>query len=255
METFEVLRIKDKERERIKDRVAREVPLTIELNGKELVTLLCTPADLEDLIRGFLYTSGFIKQNKEIKKILIDEERGTARVKTSNKSLDKGLIFKRLYTSGCGQGTIFYRDIDLIHRRKLNSRFRISSHSLTKLMRQFREKSAQFIKTGGVHSAALTSGERILVFREDIGRHNACDKVIGRALATDLDLGNTALLTSGRISSEILLKTRKGKIPLVASRSAPTDQAVKLARAMQITLVGFARGKRMNIYSSEGRIS
>ena len=174
METFEVLRIKDKERERIKDRVAREVPLTIELNGKELVTLLCTPADLEDLIRGFLYTSGFIKQNKEIKKILIDEERGTARVKTSNKSLDKGLIFKRLYTSGCGQGTIFYRDIDLIHRRKLNSRFRISSHGLTKLMRQFREKSAQFIKTGGVHSAALTSGERILVFREDIGRHNAC---------------------------------------------------------------------------------
>ena len=94
METFEILRIKGGEKERVKDWVAREVPLTIELNGKELVTLLCTPADLEDLVRGFLYTSGFIKQNKEIKKILVDEERWTARAKINNKSFNRHLSFK-----------------------------------------------------------------------------------------------------------------------------------------------------------------
>ena len=84
METFEILRIKDRKRERVKDRVTSEVPLTIELNGKELVTLLCSPDDLEDLVRGFLYTSGFIKESKDIKKILIDEERWTAGVDVSN---------------------------------------------------------------------------------------------------------------------------------------------------------------------------
>jgi FdhD protein len=228
METFEILRIKDRKRERVKDQVTSEVPLTIELNGKELVALLCSPDELEDLVRGFLYTSGFIKENEDLEKILIDRERWTAKV----------------HTSGCGKGTV----------GGLNSNFQVASNNITKLMQEFRRKSTQFIKTGGVHSAALSSEEEILIFREDIGRHNACDKVIGRALLEGLDLEKMVLLTSGRVSSEILLKSQKGKIPLIVSRGAPTNQAVRLARQRQITLVGFARGTRMSVYSCEGRI-
>ena len=109
--------------------------------------------------------------------------------------------------------------------------------------------------TGGTHSAALSDGKDILVFREDIGRHNAIDKVVGYALVKNVTLKNTLLITSGRISSEVLFKVRKGGIPMVVSKSAPTNQAVKLAREMDITLIGFARGSRMNVYNGEKTVN
>ena len=103
-------------------------------------------------------------------------------------------------------------------------------------------------------TAAVADLKEILIFREDIGRHNAVDKVIGSALSKGILLEDKILFSTGRISSEIIFKTQKCKIPAIASRSAPTNQAVKLAKDLNITLVGFARGNRMNIYSNEERI-
>ncbi len=121
-------------------------------------------------------------------------------------------------------------------------------------MLMFQKRSEGYLSTGGTHSAALAEGRSILVFKEDIGRHNAIDKVIGSRLADKEDFGNKIMITSGRISSEVLLKIQKCSIPLIVSRSAPTNQAVKLAKDMDITLVGFARGSRMNVYNGQERI-
>lgn len=252
---FNIVRIKGAKREEVNDFLAREVPLTINLNGQELVTLLSTPEDIKDLVRGFLFTSGLVKPGEELKDFIIDKTRWEVWVNTKESPLDSSLIFKRLYTSGCGKGTIFYNMVDILYRHRLESNLKISVQSILSLMREFQRSSTLFKQTGAVHSAALSDGQNILFFREDIARHNAIDKIIGRALAEGIDMRDTIILTSGRISSEILLKVQKGMIPVVVSRGAPTDQAVKLAADLNITLVGFARGNRLNVYSAAERVS
>ncbi len=123
-----------------------------------------------------------------------------------------------------------------------------------KTVEDFQKRSHLYSQTGGSHSAAIADEKKILVFREDIGRHNAIDKVIGRSLEEDIFLEDKILLTSGRISSEVLLKAQKCHIPIIISRGAPTNQAVKLAQEMDITVSGFVRGKSMNIYTKPERI-
>ncbi len=121
-------------------------------------------------------------------------------------------------------------------------------------MEEFRKHSEIHRQTGGVHAAALADHTGMLVFREDIGRHNAVDKVIGAYLVQGSSFHDKLLLTSGRLSSEILQKAEACCLPIVVSRGAPTDRSVALARERNITLIGFARGRRMNIYSAEQRI-
>ena len=228
------------------------MPLTLNIGDKELVTLLCMPSDLRDLAVGFLFTSGLIKKIQDIKKIVINLEQWVAYIDLA--AADIEMVFKRLYTSGCGRGTLFYSASDLINRVKNVSNFKVEAVKINSLMTDFQKRSEIYLKTGGVHSAALADKEEILIFKEDIGRHNAIDKVIGQRLNEGGAFENTIMITSGRISSEVLLKTQKCKIPIVISRSAPTNQAIKLAKDMGITLVGFARGSRLNIYSAEERI-
>ncbi len=121
-------------------------------------------------------------------------------------------------------------------------------------MKEFQRRSDLYRTTGGVHSAALCDSEKILVFSEDVGRHNAVDKIFGRCLLEDIPTDDRMVVTSGRISSEILLKVARRRIPLIASKSAPTDLGVKLANDLGITLLGFVRGKRMNVYANRWRI-
>lgn len=254
MEKFEIKIIKGKERLSITDWVTEEIPLTIYLNNKELVTLQASPFDLEELIIGFLFTSGFINGKNAVKNIIIDPERWRAGVEIDNPNLLENLAFKRLYTSGCGKGIIYYNPIDLLQRTKVTSEFSISSDRVITLMKEFQKKSEEFKSTGGVHSAGLCNKEEILIFKVDIGRHNALDKVIGSAISKGISFEDKIFLTSGRLSSEVLLKVNKCCAPVIASSSAPTNQAVKLARGLNITLIGFVRGSRMNIYSGEARI-
>jgi len=115
-------------------------------------------------------------------------------------------------------------------------------------------ESELYRATGGVHSAALCDNRALLIFSEDIGRHNAIDKIFGKCLIEGIQTDNRVIITSGRISSEILLKIAKRNIPIIVSRSAPTSLAVKLANKLGITLIGFARGKRINIYTNDWRV-
>jgi len=253
-ETVKIIKIRDNVKEFVDDIVVEEVPLTLNVNDKELVTVLCTPIDLEDLVSGFLFTSGLIKKTRDIKKILINQEQWVAYIDLVDAAAMNDLVFKRLYTSGCGRGTLFYSVQDMVKRSKVVSEYKIDTERINALMGDFQKKSELYLKTGGVHSAALTDDKGILVFKEDIGRHNAIDKAIGQALKENISFENKIMITSGRISSEVLLKIQKCDIPIIISKSAPTNQAVKLAKDMRITLVGFARGNRMNIYSQDERI-
>ncbi|MFC2012745.1 formate dehydrogenase accessory sulfurtransferase FdhD [Chloroflexota bacterium] len=256
IERLPVRRITREGGKNIRDTVTRELPLTIIFNNRELVTLLCSPVDLRYLAIGFLTSGGLIGHRDEIKGILADDSRGVVRVETGDgKDPDAGLLTKRLITSGCGKGTAFYNVVDVKNRTVMKSDFSISPSDVFTLVREFQNRSQLFKSTGGVHSAALCDAGNILVFNEDIGRHNALDKVFGECLWEDIPTADRLIVTSGRVSSEILLKVARRDIPVLVSRSAPTDLGIKLANDLGVTLVGFVRGERMNVYSHERRIT
>lgn len=255
VEKIPVLRLSGESSSKIEDVVAREFPLTIILNNRELVTLLCSPKDLGYLAIGFLFSEGLIGNRAEIKKIMVDDQRGVARVETEGDDvLADELVFKRFITSGCGRGASFYSAADVQDQARIESQTKISTNEVRTLMSEFIRYSEVFKTTGGVHSAALCDNKSILVFNEDIGRHNAIDKIFGQCVLEDIPADERIIITSGRISSEILLKVAKRNLPILISKSAPTDLGVKLANDLGITLLGFVRGKRMNAYTNDWRI-
>jgi len=256
IERIPILRLTEESRNSIEDVVAREFPLTIILNDQELVTLLCSPKDLRYLAIGFLFSEGLLSSKDEIKKIIIDEQRGVARVETKEgNALANELVFKRFITSGCGRGASFYSAADVQNQAKVESQIQISAHQVLSLVSDFQHCSQVYRATGGVHSAAMCDTKSILVFNEDIGRHNAIDKIFGECILKDIPTDERVVITSGRISSEILLKVAKRNIPILISKSAPTDLGVKLADDLGITLLGFVRGKRINAYTNDWRIA
>jgi len=251
IKNYDILRLKGTEISMEEDVVVAEYPFTIFLNDKELITLLCSPKSLKYLTVGFLNSEGLIDSYDEIDIIRIDEEKGVAYVYTnSNNTLSEKLHGKRTITSGCGKGTIFYNVIDSFKTKKVNSNIPIDIETIKKLIREFNKSSELFINTGGVHSCALCDKDGQIIFEEDIGRHNALDKILGRALIDNIDLKEKMILTSGRISSEIIIKVGKRQIPILISRSAPTSLAIDIAKELNITLIGFARGEKMNIYTN-----
>lgn len=234
---------------------AREFPLTIMLNGEQLVTVLCSPGDLEALSVGFLFSEGMIRTKEEITGLTLDGELGIVRIRTAEDKTQNGKLFmKRVLTTGCGRGMAFYSFTDLDRRKKVQSDLRVSPAAVLSLNRRFQGASKIYRTTHGVHSAALCDSRDIFVFAEDIGRHNAVDKVLGRCLLEDIPVSDRMLMTSGRISSEILFKAAGSNVPVLISKSVPTDMGVELARELGITLIGFVRGGGMNVYAGKERI-
>ena len=255
-EKLAVLKLTETSSSSIEDVVAKESPLTIILNNREVVTLLCSPANSRYLAVGFLFSEGLLKSKDEIRKILVDDRRGVVRVETEgDEELAPDALFKRFITSGCGRGASFYSAIDAQDQVKVESRLKISTLEILALVHEFQHRSQVYRSTGGVHSAALCDISDILVFNEDIGRHNAVDKIFGACILDNIATDDHILITSGRISSEILLKIARRNVPVLVSKSAPTNLGVKLADDLGVTLVGFVRGKRMNVYTHAERIA
>ncbi|MCK5581408.1 MAG: formate dehydrogenase accessory sulfurtransferase FdhD [Candidatus Omnitrophica bacterium] len=254
MEPVKIIKIKKDSKETVEDWVAMEVPFTVNALDKELATLLSTPRHLEDLVRGFLFTSGLINDVEDIETISIDTRCWVADIKLNPLIQEKDMLFRKLYTSGCGGGVLLQNVLKNEESLKISSDIRIRSVDINRMMSDFQKRSEVFLKTGGTHSAALADCKDMLIFREDIGRHNAVDKVIGQALSQQIPFGDKIILTSGRVSTEIIFKMQKCQIPIIVSKSAPTGRAVRLAENFGITLIGFARGQRMNIYSGEERV-
>lgn len=248
-EKLSVIRVIGQHKRRLEDAVVSEFSLTIILNGQEVVTLLCSPSKLEYLAVGFLLSEGLIEGKDDITKLIVDDQGGVVRVEAGESvRLASQLSSRKLVTSGGGRG------VGSIPPR-VESDITISARRVFALVNEFAQCSPVYRATGGVHSAALCNTDSIIIFSEDIGRHNAIDKIFGQCLLEGMPTEGHLIMTSGRVSSEILLKVARRNVPLLISKAAPTSLGVKLANDLGVTLIGFARDKRMNIYANEQRIT
>ncbi|MDI6752276.1 MAG: formate dehydrogenase accessory sulfurtransferase FdhD [bacterium] len=241
-----ILRIRDTEIEKRIDVVTKEEPISIKVNGKRIATLLATPVDVKELACGFLYSLGLIKEMADISSI---SEVGSE-IEITAELIKDFSQDEQVLTSGCGKGVIILGYL----LGKIDSDLVISIDSLSLLMDEFQLKSIGYKTTGGVHSAGISDGKQILDFKEDIGRHNAIDKTIGSFLLKGFSLKDKIMLTSGRLTSEVVTKCVRVGIPILISRSSPTDMAITLSEYSGLTLIGFARKKRMNIYAHAERV-
>ncbi len=236
-----------------KDLMIRESPLTIFVNNYQLLTLMVLKENLEELVFGFLAAEGLIKNKDEILNIEFKQQQTVVMVDIKSEFKPNNFK-KRTLTSGCGSGSTFLNLKDCAESGMINSKKQFSAEHISNLMSQLQNNAEYFKKTGGTHISALADQEKILFRMEDIGRHNTLDKLIGRAIKEEISLEDKIVLTSGRISTEMIVKVLKQGIPFLVSRSAPTEAAVNIARDRELTLIAFCRGKRMNIYSGEQRV-
>jgi len=227
--------------------VPKEFSLTIFLDGEELVTIVCTPLKLNCLVIGFLYFENIITSVSQVMSLRLCEDESLADVKLSQS--EHPLPQRRIVTSGCGSGVSFQTQ-----GQRVESALSVAPAAVSSLMKQLQQQAQLFRTSGGVHTSALADTQKLLVVTEDIGRHNTLDKIQGECLLRRLATKDRLLLTTGRISSEMLLKAARMQTPIVVSRSTPTARAISLARDLGITLIGYARGSRLSVYSGEERL-
>lgn len=236
------------------EQIATEIPLTLMAGEIEIATLQCSPSDLEDLAYGFLFSSGLIGSVAEVLACDLDRHRWRINLELQT-TPDPGLLAKRIYTSGCGRGVTYAHLDEVTARLPLETTLQIAPNEVGALARWLQQCSELYRETHGVHTAALSlAGATPEICIDDIGRHNAVDKVIGAGLRAGLPFGRTLLVSSGRVSSEILQKAKRAGVPLILARGGPTHQTVLRARDMGITVIGFARGGGFAIYSHAERI-
>lgn len=232
--------------------VVSEIPLTVFLNDTELATLICSPGAYKELAVGFLLSEGLLQNPSDINEITCNEEDGLLWMETTSQT-EK--FIRRQIAGCCGKGrAALYFVNDARQLQPVQSECLFSASLIPKLIGLLDEKSDTFRLTGGVHAAVLADSENMFVMYEDIGRHNAVDRVLGYAFLNRIETADKLLLLSGRVSSEILIKAARRGVPLVVSRSAPTKQAVELADQFGITVVGFARGQQFSIYSHKEKV-
>jgi FdhD protein len=231
----------------------QEFPLRLAINGREIATLVVSPHDLRLLVAGFIVLQGFAERLEDILALSICQDSGIASVQI-RKSLPARL--KPVLTSGCGAGVSF--TLPKLRRKKTITPVkdqRFSPDAIFRAMEELAGRARGYKLHGGIHSAALAAADgALLLYAEDIGRHNTVDRLAGEALFTGVATAGNMLVTSGRISSEMAAKAAMLGIPLIASRTSPTDMALRICMGTGITLVGYVRGGRFTIYSHHCRI-
>ena len=235
------------------DYVITEYPITLYINNNRYVTLLVTPNHIKELVLGYMKSEKLIDSITDIKNVDIDLDKYRADVITNIPINQEEYSKDKLLTSGCGVGTRFHQDLDDLVLAALDNDTKIHYEDIIKASKILNNESGLFKLTGGVHSCLLFINNKEYYF-EDIGRHNAVDKAMGHILINDLDTTNSYIISSGRISSDMLIKCAVSKVPIAISRSAPTSLAVALARKMGVTLIGFVRGNKFNVYSGKERV-
>ena len=230
----------------VKAEVVREQPLTVYVNGERFLTLLCSPFDLEPLILGYLWMEKVIAGLDEVTGLSVSEVDGRADVTLTRPVT---LPTERILTSGCGGGITFRIDPRLFPR--VRSTLKVKPEALAARLHDLLRDARHYHASRGIHGAALADTDRVLLVAEDVGRHNAVDKLKGLALLRGLPTDDRILLSTGRVSSEMLLKAARMGVPLIASRTSPTEMAVALAEQLGITVAGYVRGDGLNLYAGE----
>jgi len=244
-----IIKVKENIIQSLEDSIAIETKIKILVNDIEIISLSATPLHIKELVVGYILTENIIKENFCPQEIEIIEEKEEIKVKIYS-SGPLNLNGKTL-TSGCMSSFSFINELPEGYK----DNFKIEIENLFLLFKDFQKKSELYKSTGCVHYAGLAEKEKIIFLAEDIGRHNAVDKVIGYAFLNKISLKDKILLVSGRISSEMVLKAGRWKIPIIVSRSAPTSLAIELAEKIGLTIIGFLRGNRCNIYTHPYRLN
>jgi FdhD protein len=232
--------------ERVMHDVVEELPVALFINGRHMMTAMMSPVNLEDFVTGYLFTEQVVKGVDEIESVKIEKNR----ISVITKNLFKVLGPKKTILSGCGGSSSF---IDTEKLPRITSDFAISAEKIREMIKTVLD-SELHRTTGGIHVVALLNSDHALSVSEDIGRHNALDRVIGFGLRNGIDFSKTFVISSGRISSEMVRKCLLANIPLIVSRSATTTLAVGIADKAGLTVIGFARGGKLNIYTHAERV-
>lgn len=234
--------------EEVEDDIIQESPLKIFVNGQEIATLMCTPQEQKALVVGFLAAEGLISSIDEISSINFSQNQTIVQVELKKAFKREEYLIRGAITSG-SSGNISFNYLQSEEQwPKVDSSLQINIGKVLSLITSMEKASQLFYRTGGTHSVALATSEELLFQVEDIGRHNATDKVMGKALLEGIPFEDKILLVSGRVSSEMVLKTMRRNIPILVSRAAPTSLALEIAQRNGLAVLGFARGKKVNIY-------
>lgn len=230
----------------VKTGVVSEYPVQLIVNGREIATLIGSPHDLRFLIAGFLRLQGFVSTLSDFEMFSVCEEFGTANVRIKGELPER---LKPVLTSGCGTGISFSMPASIAPEQTADPDYKAQPAQVFSLMEQLAKKADHYRSHGGIHSAAIGRAGRLMLYAEDLGRHNTFDRIAGEALFKGIQLAGTELITSGRVSTEMVAKASLMGIKLIASRTSPTDMAVKLCDQANICLVGYVRGGSFNVYS------
>jgi FdhD protein len=245
-----------------KDFIAEETSIHIFLNKLHYGTILCSPDQLEELVLGHLLSQGVLKSTDEIAEIrLKDDGKCLVQLKPGIDADDRiasSQRFARLAVSSCGSPDYWPLSemINSLNITKLDMKQTIKAEIISQSVRRLNTIAERFRKTGGVHVAALYAIDGELVaLAEDVGRHNAVDKVIGAGVTKKIQFKNFFLALSGRLTGDIVLKAARMRIPVIASLSATISSGLEAAQLTGVTLIGFVRGRRMNVYTYPERIT
>lgn len=261
-----ITRINKQKKEELQDTVLIEESIDFFVNSEPLVNIICLPKDLKELTFGFLYSVGIIDSTNEVKEVKISELENTIFIELQNTSnfnfedLNLNSV-SRVIDTTCGITSPWKKMIkSKLDEAKTKDKLwfkdlKIKSNIIFSAIKAMQSETSLYRETGGCHGAAICDLiGNIITFKEDIGRHNAIDKVIGDMLLRGESFENTFLITTGRLTGDSVLKAIRANIPIIASISAPIESGIKLAFAYGMTLIGFSRGKRMNIYTHPDRI-
>ncbi len=229
-----------------------ETPVSLTVNAEVWITFMCTPINLEALAVGFLYNEGIIENMGEVNDVRVCEHGDNVDV-WLNHGAKQPSSWRR--TSGCTGGMTA---VDLLARPNISfdsDRFKIQPDAIGKLVEMLFEAQSLYRETGGVHTSALSDGEQIIISAEDIGRHNTLDKIAGLSLMNHIKPDTKILITTGRISSEMLQKAARMNVPVLISRTSPSSLSIEMAERYGITLIGYARKHRFNVYSNMQRVN
>lgn len=244
----------DQEGRTVEAAIVHERPLTLFLNGQEIVTMMTIGDHPDYLAIGYLINQNMLRPDDVITAIEHDEELEVVVVRTERTTDFEAKLQKKVRTSGCAQGTAFGDLMEKFDQVRLPETATIRTSWLYSLMRQINTIPSLYLKAGAIHGCALCEEDRVLVYLEDVGRHNAVDKIAGYMHRHALEPGSAIFYTTGRLTSEMVIKTVQMGIPILVSRSGFTAWGVELARKAGLTLVGRARGKRFLALSGAERI-